>query len=107
MADPELYRREVRERIEAFYRELGEWGEMPPAKRLRLEGFLEAGILLGLLERDALGTWVEASWQRYIDDPAGDLIAIDGLLGGGSGDIRLPVIWERAPVYCAGETPST
>ena len=85
-------------RLDQFYRSLGELGEVTPVARLRLEGFLEAGLLLDLVTRADIDSWVAHYTHLHLGEeqrlPSSPVLADsddDGVL--------VPVRWRRAPVH--------
>ena len=92
------FREQAQARVECFYADLGRLGEVPPAARLRLEGFLEAGLTLGLVAKDEISRWVDDSYDRHLPTeqhqraPTAPADSDNNL-------IVLPVRWRRAPVY--------
>lgn len=92
MQPAEQFTREAQQRLREFYRDLARYGEVAPGPRFRLEGFLEAGLCLQLLERGALDAMIVAEYQ------AGMGQAPEAVPGEADG-VQLPVRWQRAPVY--------
>jgi hypothetical protein len=90
---------EAQQRLDDFYGQLAQLGEVPPGARFRLEGFLEAGLALALIEADALQAMIAVSYQAVMGEEPVPCPA-EGVA------VTLPVRWERAPVYAPGETPS-
>ena len=94
----EAFREQSLARVEGFYADLGRLGEVAPAARLRLEGFLEAGLALGLVTRDEVSRWVNDSYRRNMPpESGGHTPAV--LADCDDGVVVLPVRWRRAPVY--------
>ena len=94
MSGAEQFQAEATARLEGFYRRLAEYGEAPPASRYRLEGFLEAGLALGLVEEAWLRGRITEAQRRYLDRalPAPPDAA----------PWAVAVRWARAPVYPGG-----
>ena len=87
---------EAQQRLDNFYRELAQWGEVAPGPRFRLEGFLEAGLTLGLVQQPQLQTMIDTSYRTFMGrapDP----------IPGSEPMVQLPVRWQRAPVYKSGD----
>ena len=92
MSEKNGFGREAERRIDDFYRVFAASGEAPPAARYRLEGFLEAGLLLALIDRQSLQGLIDESRLRHLADssPQPD---------SASSELWLPLRWRRAPVY--------
>ena len=89
---------EARARLDQFYRSLGELGEVTPVARMRLEGFLGAGLVLALVTRGEIDSWVAHYTGVHLGEeqrlPSSPVLADsddDGVL--------VPVRWARAPVH--------
>ncbi len=84
----------AQQRLDDFYRLLAHSGEVAPGPRFRLEGFLEAGLALQLVEPQQLAAMIAASYSAFMGQspppcPVSDV------------PVMLPVRWQRAPVYAA------
>jgi hypothetical protein len=89
----ETFIAEAARRLDAFYGDLHNYGEVAPGVRFRLEGFLEAGLSLQLVERNELDALIQAAYKTHMgQEPTA--VPGDGL--------QLPVRWRRAPVYPSG-----
>jgi hypothetical protein len=87
---------EAQQRLDDFYRKLAQWGEVAPGLRFRLEGFLEAGLTLGLVEGQQLQVMIETSYRTFLGRAPEPVPGSDPI-------VQLPVRWQRAPVYRSGE----
>ena len=87
---------EAQQRLDNFYRELAQWGEVAPGPRFRLEGFLEAGLTLGLAQQPQLQAMVETSYRTFMGRAHEPIPGSDPM-------VQLPVCWQRAPVYKSGD----
>jgi hypothetical protein len=87
---------EAQRRLDDFYRKLAQWGEVAPGPRFRLEGFLEAGLTLGLVQRQQLQDMIETSYHTFMGRAPEPVPGSDQA-------VQLPVCWQRAPVYKSGE----
>ena len=95
----ERFRAEAWRRIDQFYGELARLGEVPPARRFALEGFLAAGLYLELVERELLQRWLHDSQRGHL----GAELPAPPTWADGAG-VTLPVRWQRAPVYPGGKS---
>lgn len=85
------FEREAVQRIGRFYADLARLGETPPARRFALEGFLEAGLWLGLVECGQVQRWLGEAQREHL----GAELPVPPAAAG----VALPVRWQRAPVY--------
>jgi hypothetical protein len=99
MQSPEQFQTAAQQRLEGFYSNLAQWGEVAPGVRFRLEGYLQAGIDMGLLQRTQLQSMIEASYRSHMGKPPPPSPAP-------TEHVQLPVYWQRAPVYASGKTGS-
>lgn len=83
----------LEKKLDAFYRDFQQYGEMPPGDRLRLEGFMECGIALGLADHALIQAGITRAYERYMGEAPPNL----GWLQAGAPVLH--VKWERAPVY--------
>lgn len=98
MSAGERFCAEAQARIDRFYRELAQMGEVAPVIRLRLEGFLEAGLVLDLVSRDTVESWIYHYGRRHLGEgrmPDPSQVPADSDDDG----MLLPVRWQRAPVH--------
>lgn len=82
----------AQQRLDDFYRQLAQTGEVAPGPRFRLEGFLEAGLALQLVEPQQLAAMIAASYRAFIGELPEPCQVADVA-------VVLPVRWQRAPVY--------
>lgn len=85
-------------RLQRFYTQAAEQGEVSPAQRYRLEGFAQALLALGLAERDQLLACVR---RNYRDASGAALEDACGPGWSGQDPDVVPVPWTapRAPVW--------
>ena len=86
---------ELAQRLDSLYRDQAELGEVAPGARLRLEGWIEAGLQLELVTREEVERLVADAWSRRRPGE------VPPLLPDTDGGIALPVRWQRAPVYAS------
>jgi hypothetical protein len=82
----------AQQRLDDFYAQLALTGEVAPGVRFRLEGFLEAGLALQLVEPRQLATMIAASYRAFMGESPEPCPVADVA-------VQLPVRWQRAPVY--------
>ncbi len=82
----------AQQRLDDFYSQLALTGEVAPGVRFRLEGFLEAGLVLQLAEPRHLANMINASYRAFMGEPPEPCPIADV-------PVQLPVRWQRAPVY--------
>jgi hypothetical protein len=85
----------AQQRLDDFYRLLAHTGEVAPGPRFRLEGFLDAGLALQLVEPQQLAAMIAASYRAFMGQSPPSC-PLDDVT------VMLPVRWQRAPVYAAG-----
>lgn len=88
---------ELGERWRDMFTALAAGDDVPPARRLRTEGMMEAAVLLGLATVDELVEAMNACYQ----DANGRALAVD--FGDDWQDFypfpQIPAMGQRAPVY--------
>jgi hypothetical protein len=82
----------AQQRLDDFYSQLALTGEAAPGIRFRLEGFLEAGLVLQLVEPRQLAAMITASYRAFMGEAPEPCPVADV-------PVQLPVRWQRAPVY--------
>ena len=63
-ADAEPLLRELAQRWQRMFSALAAGGDVSPAQRLRTEGLMEAAVLCGAREREALDTDMDACYRQ-------------------------------------------
>lgn len=83
----------VEDRLRDVFRRYHEGGEVPTGERLRLEGFMEAGIFLGIAGRDELLERMDIIYRDVLGESLPrSCYAIE------SPPVTIPARWPRAPV---------
>lgn len=84
----------IEERLTDIFRRYREGGEVPTGERLRLEGFMEAGIFLGIAGRDELLERMDIIYRDILGESLPrSCYDIE------SPPVTIPARWPRAPVY--------
>jgi hypothetical protein len=96
MQSAPLFLPEARRRLDNFYSQLAHWGEVAPAVRSQLEGFLEAGVYMRLVSREQLRDMIVTSYGTFMGEAPAPI-------PGSADSVQLPVLWARAPVYAPGK----
>ncbi|NNL57645.1 MAG: hypothetical protein HKO71_07820 [Pseudomonadales bacterium] len=78
-------------RLDEYFAALGRSGEVNPAARYRLEGFLQAGLVSGILSQPELNTLVSDHINAFNSDNERQLVVLDDAW-------RLPYLAPLAPV---------
>ena len=90
----------AQQRLDDFYKQLALTGEVAPGVRFRLEGFLEAGLVLQLVESRQLASMITASYRAFMGESTSPCPLADV-------PVQLPVRWQRAPVYPSKGKPGS
>lgn len=95
MSSLEQFPGELQRRLEDFYQALAQYGEVAPGVRFRLEGMLEAALLLQCVSDEELRRLVGDAYRQHMGEPP-------PALPGNPEPYHLPVRWQRAPVFPSG-----
>ena len=95
MSSPGQLRVELEQRLQDFYRELAEYGEVAPGVRFRLEGMLQTALWLQCVDEQQLQRLVHDIYREHMGEAPAPL-------PGRPEPYHLPVHWQRAPVFPSG-----
>ncbi len=94
--DPEAFLQEVRERITAIFTDYHNGNDVPPGMRLRLEGFIQAGLRFALVDRSAVEKILVDTHQQVFGAPMPESFPS---FDEADQIIPIPPLMQRAPVY--------
>ena len=96
-----LWRSEFSRRLEAMLRSLLAGSDVPPAERLKAEGFAEAGLVLGLINADELAELLDGIYLRVHGRSVAELFAVGArdCVSAEPPRVVIPLRGKRAPVY--------
>ena len=98
MSAVEGYRAELSQKIQQFFSDQQQGLDIPPADLYRLEGFIDAGLLLGLIFDTELKQELVDGAEQYLNTVVADFYRQDYRL-------ILHLRMHEAPVYPSSNTP--
>lgn len=81
---------EVEAGIVAIFTAYAKNSSVPPATVFRLEGFIQAGCVLGIFTEDEAKQMIQSAWEIVFAQPFPD---------SATKSIMIPTMMQRAPVY--------
>jgi hypothetical protein len=95
------WRVELTRRLIAILESLKAGDDATPAARLKAEGFAEAGLVMGLVSVAELACMLDESYRQVLGATVGELFPFSAAdcVDATNLQFRLPVRWQRAPVY--------
>jgi hypothetical protein len=97
----EAWARGLRERLDAIYARLAAGEDLPPALRLKAEGYAEAGLELGLASAGDVAALIDAAHLERYGVPVADCFPYSAreCIDPATRCVRIPARMRRAPVY--------
>ena len=81
---------EIEAGVMAIFTAYAQNSSVPPATVFRLEGFIEAACILGILTEQEAKKMIQSAWKIVFADPFPDSATTS---------IMIPAMMQRAPVY--------
>ena len=81
---------QIESELMAVFTAYAQNNSVPPATVFRLEGFIEAACVLGMLTEDEAKLMIQSAWQAVFTEPFPD---------SAKKSIMIPTMMQRAPVY--------
>ncbi|MFT4996790.1 MAG: hypothetical protein ACJA0M_000246 [Chitinophagales bacterium] len=92
----ERFLAEVGERLERIFEFYADGEDVAVGERLRLEGFIQAGLVFGVVALDQVLVVLDTVHQRIFDEPFGEVFP---LYDGADCIVAIPSKMQRAPVF--------
>jgi hypothetical protein len=92
----EKFLAEVGERLERIFEFYADGEDVAVGERLRLEGFIQAGLVFGVVALDQVLVVLDTVHQRIFDEPFGEVFP---LYDDADCIIAIPSKMQRAPVF--------
>lgn len=81
---------EIEAGVMAIFTAYAQNSSVPPATVFRLEGFIEAGCVFGMLTEDEAKMIIQSAWKAVFAEP---------FPHSATKSIMIPTMMQRAPVY--------
>lgn len=91
----------LRERLQVIYTRLAAGEDVPPALRLKAEGYAEAGLELGLASAEEIALLIDGAHAERFGQAVADVFPFSArdCVDSARRSVMIPARMRRAPVY--------